>query len=136
MLVDAPAYTDHASLCDGGAWDEEARQHWQFCEDVRHYNAMVGVGEGPLEALLTRAQRAGGAHKRSARICAVLFYPLFCRHTSEAARVRAAAAKQRALPPLPSVATFACAECGAPCHSRREARFHCKWRAFAARGGE
>jgi hypothetical protein len=107
---------------------ERRSAHWR---DLEHWNAFARLPADDL-ARADRMLREWSDGGREARLAAVLLWPRLQLPDEHAFR----AAVRRGAPPAfaTDVAPprFACADCGAPAHTAKEARVHC---AIAARWG-
>lgn len=98
--------------------------------ELQHWNQFVRLNEDQLVAADARFRdwRGNGA-SREVRIASVLLFPLVLRVLPDESSMREAIRRGRALPtvadfvPAPE---YVCSGCGRPCHTRKEARFHCR----------
>lgn len=126
ILRNVPSWRIHKSLTNDRR--ERRSKSWN---ELEHYNAHVHLPEDDL----VRMDRLlcgwiGGGHSSNARIAAVLLYlPLLASLPSEET-VRSQVRTGSALPMVETVeptAQYECATCGKACHTKKDARFCCRF---------
>lgn len=126
LLRNVPSWRIHQSLTN-----DRRDQRSKSWSELEHYNAHVHLAEDDL----VRMDRllcgwSGGGHTRNARVAAVLLYlPLLASLPSEET-VRAQVRMGSSLPMVETVeptALYECATCGKACHTKKDARFCCRF---------